>query len=164
MVPCRGKQHRFPLLLARKHRQRIAVDTAHLVESPCQLALPAQRCGQQREHLRPVALPVHHAAADGGLTGIFVLLAFSDGAGSSLAAGSTTASGYSLRIRRTSGSADSRIEKMCSGPARKSSMALFWIATVEYSRQARCFSVAFRWLRTNPVTSPSQCIAATTSR
>ena len=53
---------------------------------------------------------------------------------------------------------------MCSGPARKSSIALFWMATVEYSRQARCFSVALRWLRTRPVTSPSQCIAATTSR
>ncbi|CNL82287.1 Uncharacterised protein [Mycobacterium tuberculosis] len=46
-------------------------------------------------------------------------------------------------------------------------MALFWIATVEYSRQARCFRVALRWLRTRPMTcafGPSQCMAATTSR
>ncbi len=46
--------------------------------------------------------------------------------------------------------ADSRIEKMCSGPARKSSMALFWIATVEYSEQARCFRVALKMAADQP--------------
>ena len=66
---------------------------------------------------------------------------------------------------RTSGSADSRIEKMCSGPARKSSIALFWIATVEYSRQRRCLRVAFMWLANQAAKSlPSQCMAATTNR
>ena len=72
------------------------------------------------------------------------------GRGSEVAPGSTTASGYSLRILRTSGSADSRIEKMCSGPARKSASALFWIATVEYSRHIRCLMVAFNELASRP--------------
>ena len=53
---------------------------------------------------------------------------------------------------------------MCSGPARKSSIALFWMATVEYSRQSRCLNVALRWLATRPVTLPSQCSAETTKR
>ena len=66
----------------------------------------------------------------------------------------TTASGYSWRIARTSGSADSRIEKMCSGPARKSSIAWFWIATVEYSRHRRCLMVALRWLAIRPRSLP----------
>src|ERR687898_936593 len=95
---------------------------------------------------------VRRSEIDTGLVGIFTFLRhrLSDGVGSAVALGNTTASGYPCRMLRTSGSADSRIEKMCSGPARKSSIALFWIATVEYSRHRRCLMVAFRWLAIRP--------------
>src|ERR1700694_455657 len=99
-----------------------------------------------------------------GLVGIFsVLRLLSAGGGSCVAPGSTTASGNCSRILRTSGSADSRMEKMCSGPARKSAIALIWIATVEYSRQSRCLMVALSDEPSNPRTWPSQCMAATTN-
>ncbi len=64
---------------------------------------------------------------DSGFVGMLTFLRhrLSDGVGSAVALGSTTASGYCERSWRTSGSATSRIEKMCSGPARKSSIALF---------------------------------------
>ena len=52
----------------------------------------------------------------GNATGGLCTLRRPDGVGSEVAPGSTTASGYCLRIACTSGSADSRMEKMCSGP------------------------------------------------
>ncbi len=60
-----GQQHRLPLLLAGQHRQRGAVDPAHLVEAAQQPALAAQRLPQQREHLVPVTLAVDDAPAVG---------------------------------------------------------------------------------------------------
>ena len=43
-------------------------------------------------------------------------------------------------------------------------IALFWIATVEYSRHSRCLSVALTVLTTRPRPLPGMCSAATTSR
>ena len=53
---------------------------------------------------------------------------------------------------------------MCSGPAKKSSIALFWIATVEYSRHIRCLMVALIELFSRPLTGASQCRVETTNR
>ncbi len=50
------------------------------------------------------------------------------------------------------------------GPARKSSIARFWIATVEYSRHIRCLTVALTVWRTRPVMLSGMCSAATTRR
>src|SRR5262245_40753057 len=57
-----SKQNGFPLLLARQHRQGLAVDAPHFVEPPGHLPLPAQGLSQQREHLRAVPLPIDHPA------------------------------------------------------------------------------------------------------
>ncbi|SKU92945.1 Uncharacterised protein [Mycobacteroides abscessus subsp. abscessus] len=100
----------------------------------------------------------------GNDTGGLCTLRRPDGTGSEVAVGSTTASGNSWRSARTSGIADSKMEAMCSGPARKSSMARFWMATVEYSRHIRCLMVALIMLPNKPRMLLSQCRAATTNR
>ena len=87
-----------------------------------------------------------------------------DGFGSSLADGSTRASGNSLRSALMRGREVSRMSNRPSGPARKSFIASFWMATVEYSRHRRCLAVAFRIDRTMPSTGPSWFSAATTRR
>src|SRR4051812_43938186 len=60
------QQHRLPLLLAGQDGQGVAIGPAHLIEAAGELALPAHRLQQQRKHLGPIALPVHHAAPVGG--------------------------------------------------------------------------------------------------
>ncbi|SLH56025.1 Uncharacterised protein [Mycobacteroides abscessus subsp. abscessus] len=84
--------------------------------------------------------------------------------GSSVEEGRITASGYCLRSACTAPSAEGSSWNNRSGPARKSRIARFWMATVEYSRQSRCFRVALTVLTIMPRPSPGRCSAATTRR